>query len=78
MNIEINSILGEVKINIPVNIGDYMYVNNNQYSISCIGVFGEKGIYLINRISGIWINIFDILEYEKVEYGIRLEKLKDK
>lgn len=78
MKIEKDSILGKIKINLPVNVGENMYVNNCKYTISNIGIFGEEGIYLINRPYGVWINLFDILDFEKVKDGIKIKTLKQK
>lgn len=77
MKIEKETTLGKVIIDIPVEIGDTMVIRGSQYSINCINVFSNEKIFLVNRSSGLWINIFDIEEYKKDGRYLRITKLKE-
>ena len=52
MNIVKKIALGKIIIDIPVEVGDTMIINGNQYMINSIDIFSDETIFLVNRRDG--------------------------
>lgn len=76
MQIERDTAIGKVKVELPVNIGDVILQGRTKYSIDRIIVFSDE-IFLVNSTWGLWIKIDEVELVEKTP-NAKYFKIKNK